>query len=67
MIELKGVNKYFNKRKANEIHVIDNTSITLGDTGLVTFLGSSGCGKTVWNYIFSRRKNKKRLVEMNFS
>ena len=46
MIELKGVNKYFNKRKANEIHVIDNTSITLGDTGLVTFLGSSGCGKT---------------------
>ena len=46
MIELKGVNKYFNKKKPNEIHVIDDTSITLGNTGLVTFLGNSGCGKT---------------------
>lgn len=46
MIRLINVNKYFNKRKANEIHVIDNTSIELGDKGLVTFLGNSGCGKS---------------------
>ena len=46
MIKLTNVNKYFNKRKGNEIHVIDNTSIELGDKGLVTFLGNSGCGKT---------------------
>ena len=46
MIRLVNVNKYFNRRKSNEIHVINNTSIELGDRGLVTFLGDSGCGKT---------------------
>lgn len=46
MIRLTNVNKYFNRRKSNEIHVIDNTSIELSDKGLVCFLGNSGCGKT---------------------
>lgn len=46
MIRLVNVNKYFNRRKSNEIHVINNTSIELGNKGLVTFLGNSGCGKT---------------------
>lgn len=46
MIRLNKVNKYYNKKKSNEIHVINNTSIELGDKGLVTFLGNSGCGKT---------------------
>ena len=46
MIRLTDVNKYFNKRKSNEIHVINNTSIELEDKGLVAFLGNSGCGKT---------------------
>ena len=46
MIRLTNVNKYFNKRKSNEIHVINNTSIELEDKGLVAFLGNSGCGKT---------------------
>ncbi|MGF6376889.1 putative ABC transport system permease protein [Clostridiales Family XIII bacterium PM5-7] len=46
MIRLNNVNKYFNRKKRNEIHAIDHTSIELGDKGLVTFLGNSGCGKT---------------------
>ena len=46
MIRLNGVSKYFNRRKSNEIRAIDNTSIELGNSGLVTFLGNSGCGKT---------------------
>lgn len=46
MIRLTGVNKYYNRKKSNQIHVINNTSIELGDKGLVTFLGHSGCGKT---------------------
>lgn len=46
MIRLTNVNKYFNKRKSNQIHVINNTSIELEDKGLVVFLGNSGCGKT---------------------
>ena len=47
MIKLINVNKYFNRKKSNEIHVINNTSLELEDRGLVTFLGNSGCGKTV--------------------
>lgn len=46
MIRLTGVNKYYNRKKNNEIHVINETSIELADKGLVTFLGHSGCGKT---------------------
>ena len=46
MITLKNVNKYFFRHKKNEIHVIDNTSLELGETGLVALLGPSGSGKT---------------------
>lgn len=45
MIELKNVNKYFNKHKKNEIHVINDVSLKL-DKGLVAILGASGSGKT---------------------
>ncbi len=46
MIRLKGVNKYFNKGKKNQIHVINDTTLELGDKGLVALLGPSGSGKT---------------------
>lgn len=46
MVKLEQVNKYFNKRKKNEIHVINNTSLEMGSTGMVALLGPSGCGKT---------------------
>ena len=46
MIKLEKVNKYFNRFKKNQIHVINNTSLELGESGLVAFLGESGCGKT---------------------
>ncbi len=46
MIKLKGVNKYFNKGKKNEIHVINDTTLSLGTDGLVALLGPSGSGKT---------------------
>ena len=46
MIKLHNVNKYFNKRRANEIHVINNTSLELPESGIVALLGPSGCGKT---------------------
>ncbi len=46
MIELKNVNKYYNYKKSNEIHVIDNTSLNLPSKGLVSIYGASGCGKT---------------------
>ena len=46
MIRLEKVNKYFNYRQKNEIHVINNTSLDLPDSGLVALLGPVGCGKT---------------------
>lgn len=46
MIKTENLNKYFNKGKANEIHVINDNNITLPNTGLVTILGDSGSGKT---------------------
>ncbi len=46
MIKIENLNKYYNKGKKNQIHVINNTSIELPDKGLVTLLGASGCGKT---------------------
>jgi len=46
MIKITDLNKYYNKGKANELHVINNTSLELGDNGLVCILGESGSGKT---------------------
>ena len=46
MIKLESVDKYFNRHKKNEIHVINNTTLEFNNTGLVAILGPSGCGKT---------------------
>lgn len=46
MIKLKNVDKYFNKGKENQIHVINQTSLELPKQGFVTLLGESGSGKT---------------------
>ena len=46
MIRLEHVNKYFNKGKKNEIHVINDFNLKLNNNGLVCLLGPSGCGKT---------------------
>ena len=46
MIEIKNLNKFFNKGKKNQIHVINNVSLTLDNNGLVALLGPSGSGKT---------------------
>ena len=46
MIRVVKVNKYYNRFRKNQNHVINNTSLVLGDTGLVALLGPSGSGKT---------------------
>lgn len=46
MIKINKLNKYYNKGKPNQLHVINNTSLELGDSGLVCILGESGSGKT---------------------
>ncbi len=46
MIKLEHLNKYFNRRQRNEIHVINDVSLSLPEKGLVVLLGPSGSGKT---------------------
>ena len=46
MIKISKLDKYFNKGKSNEIHVIDDVSLELPDSGMVALFGKSGCGKT---------------------
>lgn len=46
MLKIKNLNKYYNKNKSGEIHVINNSTFELGQTGLVSILGHSGSGKT---------------------
>lgn len=46
MIKIEKVNKYFNRRRKNEIHIINNTSLEIEDKGLIAILGQSGSGKT---------------------
>lgn len=46
MVKLERLDKYFNKGKTNENHVLREISLELGDRGLVCILGESGSGKT---------------------
>lgn len=46
MIIIKNLNKYFNKGKKNELHVLNGINVEFEDRGLVCILGESGSGKT---------------------
>lgn len=46
MISIKSLNKFYNKNRSNEIHVINDVSLELPDKGMVALFGKSGCGKT---------------------
>lgn len=66
MIKLEKVNKYFNKRRKNQIHIINNTSLELEDKGLVAILGQSGSGKTtLLNAIGGLDKINKGKIYIN--
>lgn len=45
-IRIEKLNKYYNKGTKREVHVINDTTLTLPKTGLVCILGESGSGKT---------------------
>lgn len=46
MIKIKKINKYYNKNKQNQIHVLNDINLELPDKGMVAIFGQSGCGKT---------------------
>ena len=66
MITLEKLNKYYNKNKKNEIHVIDNTNLKMPSSGLVCLLGASGSGKTtLLNVIGGLEKVNKGSIYIN--
>lgn len=46
MITLRNLHKYFNKGRQNELHVLNDVTLTLPERGMVAIFGRSGCGKT---------------------
>lgn len=46
MIKINSLQKYFNRGKQNEIHVLNDISLDLPERGMVAIFGRSGCGKT---------------------
>lgn len=46
MIKITNLNKYYNKNKSNEIHVVNDATMSFPEKGLVTIFGESGSGKT---------------------
>ena len=66
MVRIENVNKYFNRKKKNEIHVINNTSLELAEKGMIALLGPSGCGKTtLLNVIGGLDKVKRGNIYIN--
>ena len=66
MIKLHNLDKYFFRRKSNEIHVINNISLDLPERGLVVLLGPSGSGKTtLLNVIGGLDKTQGGLIDFD--
>lgn len=66
MVKLENINKYFNRHKKNEIHIINNTSLEFEEKGLVALLGESGSGKTtLLNAIGGLDKVNKGKIYIN--
>ncbi len=66
MVRIENVNKYFNRKKKNEIHVINNTSLAFEEKGMIALLGPSGCGKTtLLNVIGGLDKVNKGSIFIN--
>ncbi len=46
MIKINALNKFYNKNRSNELHVLNDVSLELPERGMVAIFGRSGCGKT---------------------
>ena len=46
MIEIKNLNKTYDRKRRDANHVLKDISLTLPDVGFICIIGASGCGKT---------------------
>ena len=66
MLKIENLNKYFNKGKRNQIHIINNTTLEFNNPGIVALLGVSGSGKTtLLNVIGGLDKADKGKIYIN--
>ncbi len=78
VVRIQNAQKYYNKGRQNELHVMNDISLELPASGLVAIFGKSGCGKTtLLNAVggldkiasgsielFGRRMDDARTVDM---
>ena len=66
MIKIGNVNKFYNKGKSNELHVLNDISLSLPSKGVVALFGRSGCGKsTLFNLIGGLDKFEKGSISID--
>ncbi len=46
VVRIQNAQKYYNKGRSNELHVMNDISLELPESGMVAIFGQSGCGKT---------------------
>lgn len=46
MIQIKGLNKYYNKNRPNECHALADVNLDIADGEMVAIMGKSGAGKS---------------------
>ncbi|MBO4652590.1 MAG: ABC transporter ATP-binding protein/permease [Lachnospiraceae bacterium] len=46
MIRIQKLDKYYNRQKQNELHVLDDLTYEFPERGMCAIFGPSGCGKT---------------------
>ncbi len=46
IIRINNAHKYYNRGKGNELHVMNDISLELPESGMIAIFGKSGCGKT---------------------
>lgn len=63
MIKVTHLNKYYNKKSSNALHVIDDTNLTLPSTGLIAILGESGSGKTTLLNVLGGLDKAQGIIE----
>lgn len=63
MINIRNLDKIYNKGKSTELHVINNTSLNLPSKGLVSLLGPSGSGKTTLLNVIGGLDKARGVIE----